>query len=147
MRDASFLPDGQEWIRDLLIALDRPQQLERSLSEWYEGGEAFAKMRWGRDLAQVVAEGGRLAEAAELLEQIDRLDELTSRDFQLLADWYTALDRAEDARRARLRSYEVLSESELANAVQQHAYELQHDRGTESPPELDPNVPAASSSR
>ena len=135
----SALPDGQEWTRDLLIALDRADELERTLAEWFEGGEAFAKMRWGRDLALVMAERGRLAEAAETLEQIERLDELGSRDLQLLSDWYTALDRADQAREALLRSYEVLSENELANVVQQHANEVQRS-GDGVPPELDPKV-------
>ena len=111
-------PDGRTATRNMLIALDRGDDLETILSDWF-GGALFVKIRWGADYAHILAERGRLAEAAEVLEEIERIDELAARDLQALSSWYTALDQRDRSREAKIRSFETLGEYQLSNDLQQ----------------------------
>ncbi len=140
LASGSELLDWREAKQALLLALDRGDELEAELSGWYGGGEELAAMRWGRALGYVLAERGQLERAAEVFEQVARLDELGSEDLHALAGWYTALDRADAARGARLRSYEALGEHALGNRLNSDSGAYQRS-GEEPPPELDPEIP------
>ncbi len=133
-------PDGRASLANLLVALDRGDELAATLRGWYEGGRKLAKIRWGRDLAHLLAERGDLQRAASILEEIDRLDELEFEDFSALAGWYTALDQKERGDAALVRAYEVQDEYRLAEGlrIELHTYRR---RGPDVPPELDPRIP------
>ncbi len=141
LASGSELLDWRAAKQGLLLALDRGEALEMALAAWYGAGEQLADMRWGRGLGYVLAERGQLERAAEVFEQVDRLDELSSDDLVALAGWYTALDRADAARGARLRSYEALGEQALGGRLNSEMAVYQRS-GDEPPPELDPEIPA-----
>ncbi|MEM1450653.1 MAG: VIT domain-containing protein [Planctomycetota bacterium] len=124
----------------LLLALDRGDALEARLAAWYGGGEAFAQIRWGRDLAHVMVERGDLERALALFREVEALDELTHDDYRTVAGLLTALDRPEEAREAKIRSWEVVDEQELGGRLKNEAYALQR-RGNGVPVEIDDEVP------
>lgn len=136
----SEFPDGHTATRDLLIALDRGDELATTLETWFEGGGAPDRTRWGRDWAHVLAERGALERAVRVLEEIAGRDELTEKDLRALSGWYTALDRPDLAREAQLRSYEVLGEDTLASDLYRRS-QAYHRSGDDAPPELEPEIP------
>ena len=136
----SALMDWRQATYTLLLVLDRADELQEALSSWYGAGEDLERVRWGRDLAFIAAERGELERAAALLEEIGALDELAHDDLRALADWYTALDRPEAAREARIRSWEALGEGGLSQRLQRDVRSQQRS-GDEPPPELDPETP------
>ena len=73
----------------LLIAIDRPKDLQQSLEAWVKAGDA--DNRWRQALAYLLAEQGRLEQAIELFEAIRASDELGPTDYRTLADWYMAV--------------------------------------------------------
>ena len=66
----------------LLVALDRPQELEQVLSTWIKPQDADND--WRRSLAYLQAEQARLREAIALLEQVEAADELLPADYRAL---------------------------------------------------------------
>jgi len=140
--------DWREMKYAVLVALDRGDDVEAALARWYgaddsEPGDEYAKVRWGRGYAHVLAERGELERAALVLTGIETAlgpGELTHEDLRSLADWYTALDRADDAREARVRSFEALGERALGQALSAEAQHYQR-HGDGVPSELDPEVP------
>ena len=130
----------RELVYALLVATDRGDEVEAALREWYGGGEEFARVRWGRDYAHILAERGGLERAAEVLEEVERIDELTHEDYRSLSDWYTALDRQDASREARVSSWQMLDEYAIGQALSAESGAYQR-RGEEVPPELDPEIP------
>ncbi|MEW6742249.1 MAG: VIT domain-containing protein [Planctomycetota bacterium] len=102
----------------LLMALDRADQLQELLNGWFGGGETFAAMRWGKTLAMLRAERGRLQEAVDLMKQVEQNDELDHRDYRALAEWYTALGNGAAARAARIASWQALDEWRIVKLLQ-----------------------------
>jgi Tfp pilus assembly protein PilF len=117
-----------EWAR--LVVLDRGEELEQRLAEWYAKGDDFTKLRYGRDLAHLRAERNKLDEAAALFEVITKIDPLPHDDCMTLANWYTALGRKEDAARAKLSAWVALDENQLGNLLNQARWKMQaHGEG------------------
>jgi len=97
----------------LLIALDRPKDIEKDLRSWIAGGDP--DNRWRHALAYLAAEQGRLQEAITLLERIRDEDELGPTDHRALANWYMAVGRREDYRRAMIAVYKTVEDWRLNN--------------------------------
>lgn len=112
-----------------LIVLDRGDELEKRLAEWYAGGDDFTKLRFGRDLAHLRAERNKLDEAAALFEAIAKIDPLPHADCMTLAGWYTALGRKEDAARAKLSAWAALDENRLGQFLNQARWKANQNDG------------------
>jgi predicted Zn-dependent protease len=126
-----------EYVR--LVALDRGDALEARLAEWFGGGDEFARLEYGRILAWIRAERGKLEEAVRVMEQVAKVDELEHADWLALSDWRTALGRKEDAANAKLAAWGALAEQELSGLVNAAANRVR-DRGDGVPAELAPET-------
>ncbi|HEY7312595.1 MAG TPA: VIT domain-containing protein [Gemmataceae bacterium] len=103
--------DGSHWKQlkyGLLIALDRPKELAKTLEEWSRGDDA--DNHWRLSLAFVLAEQGRIPEAIKLLEAVESEDELGAAAYRTLAGWYLAANRREEHERANLEMYKMMDE-------------------------------------
>ena len=99
----------------LLIALDRPKDLQQALEGWIKAGDA--DNRWRQALAYLLAEQGRLEQAIGLFEAIRASDELGPTDYRALADWYMAVGRKDDYRQAMIAVYKTVQEWQLSNSL------------------------------
>ena len=99
----------------LLVALDRPEDLEKSLGSWVRSDDP--DNRWRLALGYLLAEQGRLAEAIELFEAVEADDELGPNDYRALAGWYMVVDRRQLHRRAIISSYKSMDEWRLSNWI------------------------------
>src|SRR5207253_5755610 len=95
----------------LLIALDRPKELEQALRQWIRGGDADS--RWRLALGYLLAEQGKLAEAIKTLESIESADDLGSLAYRALAGWYLVENRRAQHERATLAMYRTMDERTL----------------------------------
>jgi predicted Zn-dependent protease len=95
----------------LLIALDRPKELEKTLREWVRADDA--DHHWRLSLGFVLAEQGRIPEAITLLEGIEAEDELGPTAYRTLADWYLAANRRKEHERASLAMYRTMDEWQI----------------------------------
>jgi hypothetical protein len=87
----------------LLLALDRPAQLERELRTWIAAESAVSA--WRAPLGRLLAERGDLAGAIELFEQLRANDALAASDRSALATWYLAVDRRSDYEQSTLEAF------------------------------------------
>jgi Tfp pilus assembly protein PilF len=142
IRSGSELIEWRAAKFDLLTALDRGDDLEAALREWYGEDREFAKLRWGRDLAAVQAERGRLADAVTVFEEIRKLGELGAADLRTLADWYVVLDAKEKSRATLVLSWQARNEWETQNWLESRMYRFQRS-GDDVPSEMDAEVPLA----
>jgi tetratricopeptide (TPR) repeat protein len=120
--DEALTADGEDspWKMlkyQLLVALDRPKELEQALQSWIKPGDA--DNYWRLTLAYLLAEQGKIAEAVKLFETIQAADELGPREYRTLADWYMALNRRELYERSLIESYKVNDEWRLNNWLSQ----------------------------
>jgi len=121
----------------LLVALDRPKDLERSLRAWIDPAEATNF--WRRSLAYLLAEQGKLKEAVALFEQIEAADELSPADYRALAGWYMAVDEREKHERALIEAFKATDEWRLSQWLSAKLRPWQRSEG-ELPGELDKDV-------
>ncbi len=122
---------------DVLVALDRPEALERELRKWIKADSIVAP--WRTALGRLKAERGDLKEAIELFEAVQRSDELMSSEKATLAQWYLAADRRADYERARVAQWETMQEHHINNSLYQLLQPYQQT--TQPPPStLDENV-------
>ncbi len=121
----------------LLIALDRPKDLEKVLQRWVRAGDA--DNRWRLALGYVLAEQGRVPEAIELLEAIEASDELGAVAYRTLADWYLAANRREQYERASVAAYRTVNEWHLHRMLQARLWPWQQGDG-HPPTEVDREV-------
>lgn len=133
------LLDWEEAKYVLLMVLDRPGALEVALAGWFRGGEG--DLAWGETLGYVQAELDRLADAAATFEALAARDALGHEAWRALADWDTALDRPDAARRARLRSWDHLNEWQLAQTIGQEVGRYRRT-GDGVPEQVDPELVA-----
>jgi len=113
-RGIALETEGEHWKQLkywLLIAQDRPKDLEKSLRDWVRAGDA--DNHWRLSLGFVLAEQGRIPEAIELLEAIEAADELGSMAYRTLAGWYLAANRREQYERASLAMYKTMNEWQI----------------------------------
>ncbi|MGD0896679.1 MAG: VIT domain-containing protein [Thermoguttaceae bacterium] len=128
----------------VLIALDRPNDLRKKLQEWIDAGDPANY--WSLALGYLLAEEGRLREAVKLLEAVRDADELRGPDYRALAAWYQVLDRREDHDRAIIDALKVAGEYQLSNWISRKLGPWQRDWSTTKQPpprELDREVPLA----
>lgn len=107
----------------MLVVLDRAESLELKVREWTEADRSDSL--WRVTLGYLLAERGAFAEAVTLFEKVAELDELTTEEWQALADWYMALDRKADREEAETKRLLVLDEYQLSNWLQNRLYQLQ----------------------
>ena len=118
----------------LLIALDRPKDLEQALEGWIRGDDP--DNRWKLSLGYLLAEQGKLADAIKLFEAVAASDELGPAEYHALADWYMAVNRREQYQRAMIATYKMTEEWPLSNHLYQRLRPWQQTDG-HAPAELD----------
>ncbi len=104
----------------LLIALDRPDDLERELREWVRIESTTAP--WRKMLARLLAERGKLDEAIQLLEACEKDDLLKASDYRVLSDWYLVSNRRDGYERSRIESFKQMPEESLQQLLYQTDY-------------------------
>ncbi len=97
----------------LLIALDRPKELEKVLQQWMQADDA--DNLWRLSLGYLLAEQGKIAPAIKLVEGIEATDELGPMAYRALADWYLVSNRRDDHERALISAYKTMEEWRLNN--------------------------------
>ncbi len=100
---------------EMLVVLDRPDELEDQLRSWIRTGDSTAP--WRQVLARLRAERGHLDEALQLFEAVEKDRLLSSQDYRAMADWYLADNRRAAYERARIESFKQSSEGSLANVL------------------------------
>jgi Mg-chelatase subunit ChlD len=113
-RELAAKSENQQWKLlkfSLLIALDKPKDLEKALDNWIEAGDA--DNRWRVALGYLQAEEGKLKEAIALFEGVAAADELGPGEWQTLAAWYQAVNRRADYERAKVEIYKTAEEWRL----------------------------------
>ncbi|MGZ0162967.1 MAG: VIT domain-containing protein [Planctomycetales bacterium] len=121
----------------LLVALDRPDELEVALRKWIGSDEHVAP--WQLALGRLLAERARIDEAIPLFETVEKMTPLSASDYQTLSDWYLVADRRSDFERAKVESFQVTQEHVINNWIQQRLYPWQRS-DTTLPSELDERV-------
>jgi hypothetical protein len=121
----------------MLVALDRPDDLERDLRGWIRDDVSTAP--WRQMLARLLAERGKLDEAIELFEAADKDKLLSASDWRMLADWYLVSSRRADYERSRVESFKRMPENRLANMLYQTCNRWNR-RDQALPSELDENT-------
>ncbi len=122
----------------LLVALDQPEQLERELRAWIREGATTAP--WRKTLAMVVAELGKLDDAVQLFEAVEKDHLLTSGDYRTLAGWYLALNRRDAYETAQFQSFMQLPENYLYRILEGVRGRWQSYNSQSPPHELDENT-------
>jgi Flp pilus assembly protein TadD len=115
---AAAEPDHDGWKQfkyRLLVALDRPKDLEKALRAWIATDDE--PNRWRVVLGYLAAEQGRIAEGIKEFEAVRAADELRPAECRALAGWYMAAGRREDWRRARIDAYKLMPERYLYNML------------------------------
>jgi predicted Zn-dependent protease len=121
----------------LLVALDRPDDLEVALRKWIATDEYVAP--WQLALGRLLAERGRIDDAIPLFEAVEKKSPLSPNDYETLANWYLVSDRRPDYERAKVESFQVMQEHQISNWINQRLYPWQRS-DTELPRELDERV-------
>lgn len=121
----------------MLIALDRPRELQRDLLTWIRKDRQTAP--WRLSLARLLAEQGRLEEAVRLYRAVEHTDELRPAEYRSLADWSLALDRRDDYEQARFMYYATMPEGRLNQLLNQQIRRYQATDGT-APATLDTEI-------
>ncbi len=112
-------PDDAHWRGEkyrLLIALDRPKELEKDLGQWLAAPDP--DNRWRLALGYLLAEQGRVAEAIKQFESVEAADELGPREYRSLADWYLIENRREPHEKAVAAVYKTTNEYQLSQRIQ-----------------------------
>ncbi len=120
----------------MLVALDRPDELERELRTWIR--EDVSTSPWRQSLARLLAERGKLDEAISLFESAEKDKLLTASDTRMLSDWYLVKDRRADHERAKLEVFKQMPEGQLANSL--NSVRNRWSQQTDLPSELDENT-------
>ena len=121
----------------LLVALDRPEMLDRQLTAWIDvsGADPF----WRRALAYLRAEQGQIAAAISLLEPLEKAGELEPADYRALASWYLVADQREQHERCLIENWKMAEEWQLSQWLNQRLNPWQRS-DTALPSELNPDV-------
>lgn len=121
----------------LLIALDRPDDLERELRAWIRADVSTAP--WRKALAMLVAERGKFDEAISLFEAAEKDHLLSAADYRVLANWYLVSGRREAYERSQVEAFKMLPEQSLSNMFYRIRYRW--NQGVQQlPTELDENT-------
>lgn len=121
----------------ILVAIDEPQQLEEHLRRWIANDEYVTD--WRHSLAILLAEQGKLQEAIDLFERIEKDSQLSPGDYSMLADWYLVVDSRERFEKSKVETFKSMQEYHISNWIEQKRYPWAYnDRPL--PSELDENV-------
>jgi len=131
--------DARVWKYRLRVALDRPSELETALSQWFGGGERIAQLQFGKAYAYLLAELGRLSDACEVLKTVEKIDELSERDYRSLAQWQKVLGSQEGERESMARAFQTWNEWQLYQWLQEEVQKI--NAGV--PGEMSSDVPVA----
>lgn len=121
----------------LLIALDRPAELERDLTTWIREDRETAP--WRLSLARLLAEQGRLDEAVRLYKAVEHADELRPSEYRALSDWYLALDNQVEYESAKFMYYATMSENGVNQLLNRQLQRYQATDGS-APATLDTDI-------
>ncbi|MCA9240153.1 MAG: hypothetical protein KDA37_08140, partial [Planctomycetales bacterium] len=121
----------------LLVALDRPEQLADVLRQWLREDDPLHL--WRISLAYLLAEQAKLKEAATLLEAVQDDGELGPSEHRTLADWRLALNEREKYDQAMVEVYAAMPEWQLQNRLWQQLRPWQQ-YNQPTPGELDKSV-------
>ncbi len=121
----------------LLIALDKPRELEQIVRKWIQTDEYVTTWRWL--LGRLAAERGELDEAIGLFEKIEKDSQLAPADYTALANWYLARDDKAKYKRARVEALKAVQEYQLIHYVGQGRSRWNRD-DVPLPSELDEQV-------
>ncbi|MBC8113422.1 MAG: hypothetical protein H7062_03530, partial [Candidatus Saccharimonas sp.] len=99
----------------MLVALDRPDDLERDLRTWIREDQSTSP--WRQSLARLLAERGKLDEAIQLFESAEKDKLLSAGDYRMLSDWYLVSNRRSDHERAKLEVFKQMPEGNLGNSL------------------------------
>ncbi len=111
------------WKVRLLIALDKPKELETVLRQWMQNDP---EQTWQTMQGYLLAEQGKLEDAVRLFETARERELLGPREHQALAAWYLVLDKKPESRQSQLEAMAVAEEYSLNNALHQRLYQLQN---------------------
>ena len=139
-RELAAKSENQQWKLlklELLVALDKPKDLQKALEDWIKAGDA--DNRWRLGLGYLLAEEGKLAEAIPRFEPVVAADELGPAEWRTLAGWYQAVNRREDYDRAKVEIYKTADEGQLGQLVYSQVPQWVYNQG-QLPSQLDPEV-------
>lgn len=118
-----------------LVALDRPEELERFLREWIKKDEFPAP--WQLALGRLRAERGDIKEAITLFETVQKASQLSPSDYMALANWYLVQDQRDKYNSSRIDIYKMMPENRLNSMIRQTRNRWLYQPVTET--ELDEN--------
>ncbi len=121
----------------MLIALDRPKQLEQLLRLWIVDDKRTSP--WRLSLGRLLAEQGRIDEAVRLYTAVEHDDELTPSEYRALSDWYMVLDQRDDYERTRLLYYKTMPDNYVRRLIQRQRTKHEMTDGS-APSQLDTEV-------
>ena len=121
----------------LLVALDRPDDLELDLRNWIRADKVPAA--WQLALGRLLAEQGEIDEAVMLFETVQRTSQLAPSDHSALADWYLVAHRRAEHDRAKTELFKVMEEYRIQQWLHQQIQPW-NQSGVPLPTELDENV-------
>lgn len=96
----------------LLIVLDRSEELTKLLESWAEQEDALTD-QYRVALGYLLAEQGQLEQAIEQFEGLRADDVLPASELQALSQWYQVLDRREQYEQTLRARFEMTDESQL----------------------------------
>ena len=121
----------------MLVALDRPEPLEKALREWNRTDDPATG--WQLPLGYLLAEQGKIREAITLFEAVKATDQLDPAQCRTLANWYLVVDRREDHEQALIDVFMMMEEWRMSNWLSQKLNPWQRGDG-HLPTELDKDV-------
>ena len=108
--------DADDWTNRyhmLLLALDRPEQLEQSLRKLLR--DSNNPVPFQLTLARLLAEQGKVEDAISLAETAKKSSTLSPSDLSSLAQWYLVVDRRDDYQQARIDAFAFMQEYQISN--------------------------------
>ena len=133
-------PENHYWqhsIWSVLVALDRAQPLERALRSWIDPDRVDTI--WRIALGYLLGETGRLDEAIEQFEAVERADELGPTEYRQRAGWYLVEDEQRKHTEALIKALTAMDEWRLQQRLEQMLRPWARDDG-EVPEALDPEA-------
>ena len=114
-KDANLWTDRY---RMMLLALDRPEELEQNLRKSLRESSDPAPLQLM--LARLLAEQGKIEDAITLAEAAQKAATLSPSDLSTLAQWYLVANRPDDYRQARVDTFAMMDEYRISQWLDQH---------------------------
>ena len=131
---AAAAPDEPRWKLleyQLLVALDKPKELEEKLRQWI--GAADADNYWRVSLGYLLAEQGKVDEAIKLFEAVRSADELLPAENRVLADWYMVVDKRDLHDRAMIDVFMTAGEGRCLPVAESRTRPVAANRSAAAP--------------